>query len=331
MTRAPENTTQDYRKYLDPKVLARIGSLELRARFAVEGHLTGMHRSPYRGLSIEFAGHRSYAQGDDVRHIDWKVFGRTNKYYIKEYEQETNLDCVVVMDCSESMAYQSPDAIMSKREYAACVAASLAYLALRQRDAVGLVLFSDRITRFVKPSNVSGHWKTLVDGLSEPGERGSKGDPGASGVWSDQTNVRRVLDDLAERLQRRTLIILISDLFDDVSETLMGLKRLRHNKNELIVLNIWDPAEMRFPFEGLTMFEGLEGSGRVMTDPRSLRTRYLSEVRRFVGALRRGCREMQIDFVRLDTSLALDSAVSAYLTTRSASIRQRSSRVLGGG
>ncbi len=306
-----------YRKYLDPKVLAKIHGLELRARMAVEGFFVGSHRSPYRGLSVEFADHRIYTQGDDIRHIDWKIYGRTNKYYIKEYESETNLVCMIVVDRSESMAYRSAGAIMSKHEYAASVAASLSYLALQQRDAVGLACFDDRIREYIKPSSHPGHWKTLVEALSEgPGEA--------------KTNVRSVLDDLAERLGRRMLVVLISDLFDDCEETLLGLRRLRYQKNDVIVCNIWDPAELRFDFQGPTMFEGLESSGRLMTEPQSLRSQYLAAVEQFVGRLRRGCRGMRIDFVPFDTSMGLDVTISAYLSTRAAQIRHRSSRVLGG-
>lgn len=307
-----------YRKYLDPKVLAKINGLELRARMAVEGHFVGTHRSPYRGISVEFADHRSYAQGDDIRHIDWKVFGRTDKYYIKEYEGETNLTCMIVVDRSASMSYRSAEAIMSKQEYAACVGASLSYLALQQRDLVGLALFDEAITEYIKPSGHPGQWKTLVRAL-------------AKGAGPAKTSVRAVLDDLAERLGRRTLVILISDLFDACSETLLGLKRLRYLKNDVIVCHIWDPAELAFPFKGPTVFEGLEGSGRVMSEPQGIRSRYLAEVEAFVSRLRRECRGMRIDYVPFDTSMGLDVSISAYLATRSARIRLRSSRVLGGG
>lgn len=308
---------ENYRKYLDPKVLAKIGPLELRARLAVEGYFSGMHRSPYHGLSVEFADHRSYSQGDDVRHIDWKVYGRTDKYYIKEYEQEINLNCMVVVDYSESMSYRSPGAVMGKREYAACVASSLAYLALRQRDAVGVAVFDESIRQFIKPSSNPRHWKTIVQELDQE-------------AGPNKTGIRTVLEDLADRLLRRTLVVLISDLFDDIQETLMGLKHLRYRKHELIVFNVWDPAERRFPFKGPTMFQGLESSGRLLTEPQALRSRYLEEVQRFVRLVRRGCRGMQIDYVLYDTSMALDGAMSAYLATRSARIRHRSSRVLGG-
>jgi uncharacterized protein (DUF58 family) len=312
---------QKYRRYLDPRVLSRIGGLELRARLAVEGFFRGMHRSPYHGLSVEFVDHRAYTQGDDIRHVDWKVYGRTDKYYIKEYEEETNLHCMLVVDTSESMTFQSPDAIMSKLEYAKCIAASLAYLALRQRDSVGLAVFDEKVTRFVDASNNPGHWKVLIDELSPP----------VTGARSAKTSLRTVLDDLAERLHRRTLMILISDLLDDPPETLMGLRHLRYRKHEVIVFNVWDPAELRFDLSGPTMFDGLESGGRLMLDPQALRSQYREEVRRFLNALRGGCRKMHIDFVRCETSMALDATISAYLATRSSRVRHRASRVLGAG
>lgn len=314
---ATAHATGSPRGLLDPKVLARIGSLELRARLSVEGYFSGMHRSPFPGVSIEFADHRAYAHGDDIRYIDWKVFGRTDKYYIKRYEQETNLNCMILVDDSESMTYRSDRAVMTKRHYAASMAAALAYLALRQRDAVGLVVFDETITRFIRPSNHPAHWRHIVHGLEAEGA-------------GRKTGVRSVLDDLSERLPRRTLLIVISDLFGDAEETLLGLKRLRYQRHEAVVFNVWDPAELDFPFKGPTRFEGLEATGRLLTQPEAMRSQYLAEVRRFVDRLRRGCREMQIEWTQFDTSAPLDGAISTYLVTRSARIRQRSSRAPGG-
>jgi uncharacterized protein (DUF58 family) len=308
----------DYRRYLDPKVLAKIDSLELRARLAIEGYVTGTHRSPYRGLSVEFADHRSYAQGDDIRHIDWKVYGRTDKFYIKEYEQETNLNCMLVVDQSASMAYRSPGAPMSKRDYAACIAASLAYLALHQHDSVGLATFDDRVRGFVRPSNHPSHWKTLVRELDQP-------------TGSGKTDIGTVLGDLADRLGRRTLVILVSDLFDETESVLRGLKHLRYHKNAVIVCHVWDPAELRFEFKMPTEFHGLETGGRVLAEPSSIRSGYLDEVRRFISAIRRGCLRVQSDYALYDTSTALDVAIASYLATRAARLRSRSSRVLGRG
>ncbi len=313
-----ETATDDYRKYLDPTVLARLGGLELRARLIVEGFFTGMHRSPHVGLSVEFADHRAYTQGDDLRHIDWKVFGKTDKYYIKEYEQEANLTLVLAVDVSESMAYRSDDSLMTKRDYAASLAAAMAYLTLQQQDSVGLALFDERIIEFLRPSNHAHHWRTLVHEL-------------ATREGSDKTSISAALDELADRLHHRTLIVLISDLFDDPNAVLRGLKHLRYRHHELIVWNLWDPAEVTLPLSGPTLFEGLESTGQLVADPRALRARYMAEVEAFRHTLRSGCGKMHVDFSFFDTGMALDTALRGYLAARSTRLRKRSSRVLGRG
>ncbi|MGD2108181.1 MAG: DUF58 domain-containing protein [Phycisphaerae bacterium] len=320
-----DTSQPDYRRYLDPDVLAKISGLELRARLIVEGFFSGMHHSPTHGASVEFADHRAYAQGDDLRYIDWKLFGKTDKYYIKEFEQETNLDVMLVVDNSESMHYRGASGAkasdrvgMTKFEYATAVSAAISYLALQQQDSVGLSLFDERLTEFLKPSNSMLHWKTLVQELS--GQAGRA-----------KTSLERVLHELAERLGHRMLIMLISDLFDDCDEILRGLKHLRYRHHEIVVMNVWDAAELTFPFSGPMMFDGLESMGKLLVDPRSLRDRYLEEVERFRKRLRSGCGHMQIDYVVFNTTDALDIALSGYLATRSARLRQRSSRVLGAG
>lgn len=303
----------DYRRYLDPRVLSRISGLELRARLIVEGFFSGMHHSPHRGLSVEFADHRAYVQGDDLRHIDWKVYGKTDKYYLKEYEQETNLDLMIVVDGSESMNYRSPGTGMSKHEYATCVAAAITYLTLQQHDAVGLTVFDEHLRHFLRPSNHAQHWRIIIQELSR-------------GTGPAKTSVGRVLDELAERLGHRMLVILLSDLFDEPASILRGFKHLRFRHHELIVWNIWDHAELQLPFQGPVMFEGLESTGRLMIDPRSVRERYLEEVERFLTGVRAGCGHMNVDFTVFDTSAALDAALSGYLAARSARLRQRTSR-----
>lgn len=306
---------QDYRQYLDPKVLARISGLELRARLIVEGFFSGMHHSPHRGISVEFADHRAYAQGDDLRHIDWKVFARTDKYYIKEYEQETNLDLMIVVDASESMAYRSADASMSKYDYATSLAAAISYLTLQQQDAVGVAIFDERIREFIRPSNSAQQWRSIVKEL-------------AAQTGPAKTSMGRVLSELGERLGHRMLVLVISDLFDDIDAILKGFKYLRYRHHELIVWNLWDPAEMTLPFKGPVMFEGLESTGRLLIDPRSLQARYAEEVQRFGQKLRSGCGQLHIDLSTFDTSAPLDTALSGYLATRAARLRQRSSRVM---
>lgn len=310
------SSEKDYRKYLDPKVLAKISGLDLRARLMVEGFFSGMHHSPHRGLSVEFADYRAYTQGDDLRHIDWKVFAKTDKYYIKEYEQETNLNIMLVVDASESMSFRSDAAGLSKYDYATTVAAAIAYLTLQQQDSVGLAVFDEQVRRFIKPSNNMQRWRTLVKGLSE--ETGGA-----------KTSIEGVLHELAERLNRRSLVIILSDLFDDPQSILKGFQHLCYRHHELVVWNIWDHAELTFSFSGPTLFDGLEEGGKLLLDPKAVRDRYLSEVKRFLDQLRTGCGKRQIEYTVFDTSSPLDGALSSYLATRSARLRRRSARVMG--
>ena len=298
----------DYAKYLAPQVLAKIAGLDLRARLVAQGYVSGLHRSPYRGFSVEFAEHREYAQGDDLKHLDWKILGRTDKYYVKQYEEETNLICVLLLDCSESMAYRSDPAGLSKLEYATAVGASLAYLALQQHDSVGVATFDEQITQFVRPSNQPGHWKTLICEME-------------AAAGPAKTSIRAVIDDLAERLSRRALIIVMSDLFDDPDEIVRGLRHLRYRRHETIVFQVLDRAELTFPFRSTTQFEGLEGGGKLRVEPRALRRRYLEAVSQFTDEMRRQCRDLRTDYQVIDTSAPLDAVLSSYLARRNATIR----------
>jgi uncharacterized protein (DUF58 family) len=298
----------DYHKYLDPRTLNKISKLEIRARLIVEGFVSGLHKSPYHGYSVEFAEHREYVPGDEIKHIDWKVYGRTDRYYIKEYEEETNLKSFVLLDQSESMSYGSDG--MTKLEYGATVAASLAYMILRQQDSVGLVLFDDEVKTLVPPSSHPSHLKYVIHALEEA-EPGKK------------TNVGVILHDMAERIQKRGLIIVISDLFDDVRNVLMGLKHLRHRKHEVILFHLLDRDEVSFPFQRVTLFEGLEEFPHLLTDPRALRKAYLEEVAAFQKDVKKGCIRDKIDYVQITTDTLLDVALTQYLTTRMAGRRDR--------
>ncbi|MHC5111704.1 MAG: DUF58 domain-containing protein [Planctomycetota bacterium] len=309
---------QDYRKYLTPRVLSAVKGLELRARLIVEGFLGGMHHSPHHGLSIEFADHRVYTQGDDIRHVDWKLYGKTDKYYIKEYEQETNLSVLIVVDGSESMAFKGGDAYLSKHEYATSIAAALSYLALSQHDSVGLVTFDNKVTGYIKPSNHTGHWRTLVRELAQ-----------SSCVAT--TSVSTVLEQLTERLSRRSLIVLISDLFDQHEAIRRGLQRLRFRHHDVIVLNVWDGDELALPLHGPVMFEGMEALGTLQAEPDTLRQGYIEQVQAFQSTMGRECGRLHIDYEVLNTSKPLDTALTAYLATRSGRLRQRSARVMGSG
>jgi len=294
---------ENSQKYLDPNVLARLEGLHLRARLIVEGYVSGVHRSPFHGFSIEFAEHREYAPGDDLRYLDWKVFGRTDKYYLKQFEEETNLICHLLLDTSESMCYQSDAAPMSKLEYARCAAAALAYLILNQQDSVGLVTFDEEIRSLVRAGGNPSHIKQLLHVMEQsPGER--------------KTATGPVFHELAERLKKRGLVIVLSDLFDDVDAMIAGLKHFRHRRHEVIVFHVLDPAESEFPFQQTTLFKGLEQMPNVVVEPRALRKAYLEEFGNFVRRLKRGCRMHRIDYVPLRTDQSLEVALSSYLASR---------------
>jgi len=301
----------DYRKYLDPRTLARISALDLRARLIVEGLMTGMHRSPYQGISVEFAQHRPYVQGDDTRHIDWKVFGKTDKIYLKQYLEETNLHLICIVDASESMGYgtvQSGNATWTKYDYATAIAASLSYMAIQQQDSVGLAIFDQVLSRYFKPSNSPGQWKIVVNELQQVPR------------WN-KTSMGKILDQLAEKLTHRSLLVILSDFFDDIESIRQGLRHLRYKKHELMVFQILDPTEIEFPFEDVTLFKGLEELGQLLTEPRALREGYLEQLRAFTEALKKTCRGMNIDFQRFNSSDSLDVALSQFLATRAASIK----------
>jgi uncharacterized protein (DUF58 family) len=309
MTAIPQAT--DYRKYLDPRVLARVHSLDLRARLIIEGLMTGMHRSPYQGISVEFAQHRQYVVGDDPRHVDWKVFGKTDKIYLKQYLQETDLHLICVVDASESMAYSSVgegDARWSKFDHATSIAAALSYMAIQQQDSAGLAIFDQDLKHFVKPSNSPRQWKVITHDLAlTPRLR--------------KTNTARILDQLAEKLHHRSVIVLLSDFFDDIENLKKGLRHLRYKKHEVMAFQILDPAEITFPFEETTMFKGLEELGDLLTEPRALREGYIAELQSFTDELSKMCRGMHIDFTRISSGEPLDVALSGFLATRAASIK----------
>lgn len=300
--------TEDVRRYLEPRTLARLAGLDLRARAIVEGLISGMHRSPFRGFSVEFAEHRQYTRSDDLKYLDWKVFARSDKLYVKQYEEETNLICQLVVDASESMSYRSDDAGLSKYEYGTMLAAVLAYMALRQQDAVGLVKFHEGIARMLRPSNNPAQWKTLVHELEEP-------------LGPKKTSVRDVLDDLAERFPLRSLVVVISDLFDDPAGIIHGLRKLCFRKHEIIVMHVMDHEELNFGFRGSVLFEGLEERGKLFSDAGRLREKYLAELHDFLEEIRRACRTLQIDYALFDTSAPIDVAISTLLATRSARIK----------
>jgi len=290
-------------RLLDPQTLAKLQGLELRARRIVEGYVAGLHRSPYQGFSNEFAEHREYAPGDDLRYVDWKVFGKTDRFYLKQFEEETNLICYLLLDTSESMQYQGPGAPLSKLAYGQCAAAALAYLVLHQRDAVGLVTFDHEIRHLLRPSSNPTQLKQLLRVMEET-------------AAARKTGTGPIFHDLAERFARRGIVVIISDLFDDLDAMLAGLKHFRHRRHDVIIFHVLDPAEIDFPFQQVTMFKGLEASGEVVTEPRSLRAAYQQEVQSFLKRLRSGCRAQQIDYLTVRTDQPLDTVLTAFLSSR---------------
>ncbi len=287
--------------YLNPLILAEIRGLELQARLVVEGYLSGQHRSPHHGFAVEFAQHREYAPGDDVKHVDWKVFGRTERYYLKQYEQDTNLVCWLLVDSSQSMAYGSGP--IRKYDYAGMAAASLAYLIAQQADSVGLAVFDAQVRKFLRPGGQQSHLKEVIRALTD-------------GPSAAPTRLGPVLHEIAGRARQRGLVMLFSDLFDDVPSILSGLQHLRYDRHEVVVFQILDPAEEDFPFEGATKFRGLEIPAELLTDPRGLRAGYMKELNAFRDELRRGCRRLNIDLVPLRTDQSLGLTLARYLAHR---------------
>jgi uncharacterized protein (DUF58 family) len=262
-----------------------------------------MHRSPFHGFSVEFSQHRDYAPGDDLRYVDWKVFGRSDKLYLKQFEEETNLIAYLAVDTSESMTYRSPEAPLSKLDYAKCLAAALAWLVLRQRDSVSLALFAERVERLTRPSGSYAGWDELIHALDQARGAG-------------RTRAGAVLGELAERFRRRGLVILLGDLLEDPAELLLGLRHCRHAGHDVIVFQMLDPAEIDFPFTRPTKFLGLESLPDVQTDPAAIRSAYLRELSRHRQALEAGLRDQHADYVLVRTDQPFDRALSLFLATR---------------
>ena len=291
-------------KFLDPRTLNKLSRLELKARAIVEGYITGLHKSPYHGFSVEFAEHREYVAGDDLRYIDWKVFGRSDRFYIKQYEEETNYRCHILLDTSESMQYAGQSGV-SKFDYGCMIAASLSYLISKQQDSVGLALFREAILKQVQPGSSSQHLRQLFHELEQAKPDG-------------KTGLGAVLHEAAEKITRKGLVLILTDAFDDVEKVLDGLQHLRHRRHEVLFFHLMDHDELDFPFRDLTKFEGMEAMGEVLASPHALRRHYLAEVEAFQAKLRKGCRDYNVDYRLFDTSEPLDVALTTYLTTRSA-------------
>lgn len=290
------------KNYFDPKVLAGISNLALRARWVVEGLMSGVHRSRAKGFSVEFEEHREYSPGDEIRRIDWKALGKFDRYFIKEYEDETNLRAYLVLDASASMNYASDG--ISKFDYACTLTASLAYLILKQQDSAGLVTFTDRIEAFIPPRAKRDYLTQILHALEN---RGPGGD----------TNVGKILEEIAGQVKRRGLIVLVSDLLDDAEAILKGLRHFRFKGNDVIVFHLLDQAELDLPFEGNILFEDLEAANlQVIADPRTIRSTYQQVVQEFIGNIRKQCHDSAIDYQIISTATPLDRALASYLSWR---------------
>ncbi|HME61116.1 MAG TPA: DUF58 domain-containing protein [Candidatus Binatia bacterium] len=290
------------KNYFDPKVLAGISNLALRARWVVEGLMSGVHKSRAKGFSVEFEEHREYSPGDEIRRIDWKALGKFDRYFIKEYEDETNLRAYLLVDASASMNYASDG--ITKFDYACTLTASLAYLILKQQDAAGVVTFSNRIEAFIPPRAKRDYLTQILHALENRGPGG-------------ETNVGKILDDIAGQIKRRGLIILVSDLLDEPAQILKGLRQFRFKGNDVIVFHLMDPAELHLPFDGNILFEDLEAANlRVITDPRTIRTTYQQVINEFIAEVRKQCHDNAIDYQLISTATPLDQALASYLSWR---------------
>jgi len=293
----------DKRDYLKPEILAKLSGLALKARLIVEGYVTGLHRSPYQGFSVEFAEHREYVPGDDLRYVDWKAYGKSDRYYLKRFEEDTNFSCLLVVDTSESMQYRSEHAAVSKLEYAKYAAAALAHLVVQQQDAVGLVTFDSELRQLIRPSSQASHLRTLIGILEDTEPAG-------------ETALGPLMHELAERLRKRGLVIILSDFFDDLDSLTMGLKHFRHRRHDVTLMQVIDPAEQDFDFQDPTLFKGLEGLPEQIADPRTLRSAYRAEFEEFLWQVRSVSRTLAMDHILLRTDQPLHVPLTGYLTRR---------------
>jgi uncharacterized protein (DUF58 family) len=288
-------------KYLHPDVIARAQALGLKARTIVEGLRVGDHKSPFRGFSVEFVQHREYVPGDDIKHIDWKSYGRSERYTIKQYEQETNFTAHVLLDASRSMLYGKGD--QRKLEFAKVLTAALAYLIITQRDSMGLNIFDESWRAVFPPSSQTGHVLTILHALEQLEPR-------------DKTSIGPLLHDIANQITRRGLVFVISDCFDDVPALMSGLQHLRFQGHEVTVFHVMHPDELKFPFDGTVRFEGMEENLHLLTRPHLIRPAYLRAVQRYLNELQTGCEHNRCDYVLMNTARPLAQTLTEYLARR---------------
>jgi uncharacterized protein (DUF58 family) len=296
-----QTTIPQSMRFIDPKTLTRISSLELVARTVVEGFISGLHRSPHFGFSVDFAEYRSYRPGDDIRKIDWKVFGRTDRFFVKEFEGETNTSIHLILDCSRSMTYGSQG--IKKLEYGQYLAASLGYFAFKQRDSVGFISYDDDIIDYIPARGSIGHLNTVLHAIerAQPGEK---------------TNFVKPLVDISGRLRRRGIVVVISDLYDEPDKVLDGLRHLVSRGNDVIVFQIMDPAELHFDFSSAAQFVDMETHAEMHVIPDYVRKEYLRLLRNQISENEKACLKDRMDFSMIDTSQPLDSALFGYLVRR---------------
>ncbi len=294
---------RDTKKFLDPSTISKLSSFELRARLVVEGFMVGLHKSPYHGFSVEFTQHRPYIQGDNLKDVDWKVYGKTEKYYIKQYEEETNLKSYILFDTSKSMNFSSGDNV-SKLEYGSTLVAALSYLMIKQQDAVGLSLYSDKINKYLPPKSTNTYLQEILKNLSTL-------------TASDKTNTALCLSSIAEKITRRGLVIIISDFFDEIGSVLNALKHFRYKKNEVIVFQILDPIERSFSFGRDAIFKDMESEEEMTTQPYQIQKAYHEAMNEFIQKIKAECLNSNIEYNLLDTSTPFDKALFSYMQKRS--------------
>lgn len=315
---ATANKTDDPRRFLHPQTIARISRLDLRAQHVVEGFISGMHRSPFFGHSVEFVQHREYTPGDDIRHLDWKVWSKTDRFYVKQFEAETNLRCNLVIDVSESMHYGADKhrkaGTLNKYEYGCTAAACLAYLLLRQQDAVGAVTFDNDVRQIVPPRSQQRHIDAVCNAMDVSRPR-------------DKTDIEKILRRVTESVASRGMIVLVSDLLVDREPLFRGLEMLTQRRHDILVFHVLDDDELTFPFAGTTRFEGMEELPQLTCDPRALRDGYIEALEEYLVEVRRGCTRLGIDYALVRTGDYLDAVLSKFLHHRMA---VRASAKLGG-
>ena len=294
--------TQDYKKFLDPVVISKLKTLELRARMVVEGFKVGLHRSPYHGFSVEFSEHRPYMQGDALKNVDWKVYAKSEKYFIKQFEEETNLLSHIFVDASKSMQFKNSGKV-SKIDYATILAAALAYVMIDQQDSVGLAIYSDRIHTYLPPKSNRVYLKTLLSALNQI-------HPGGT------TSTSKCLDSVAEKIKKRGLTIIISDYFDDMNSILTALKHIHYKKNEVLVFQILDPIEKSFGFDRDSVFVDLETDEQMTTQPHQIQRAYQQAMNEYLNKLKTECLNFGIEYNLIDTSQPFDKALMSYFAKR---------------